>query len=434
MKKILAFITMSILAIACARAVILLDTGDPTVNVSAPTGTLANSGWQFEGTWGGFLGTPIAPHFFISAAHIGQAGGIFSYQGSNYTPIRAFSLPNSDLLIWQVKETFPNFAPLFSKSDEVGRHLVVIGRGTERGGEVMLNGTPRGWNWGSGTGIERWGENDVVDLVPYLGHDLVYATFDQHELPNDRPNESHLSGGDSGGAVFLNDNGTWKLAAINFAVDDLYSAPASSSQFTATIFDARGFYTFDGTNFTQITSTAAVPTGFYSSRISSELAWIGGVIAEPQVGREGNFITLTYTKLNVPSSEVTYVVQQSNDLVSWSTATTQDDLVSSNGDLQTIKAKVDMGTWPRLFLRLQITRPTQLSHATASFIETVAIDNGIDVFARAGEVDVGQKIFRRDHRGLAAGPTLRAARAGVVLGQRKWDGVRLKLPVLDSPR
>ena len=53
-----------------ARAVILFGTGDPTVNTTAPTGALADSGWQFEGDWIGFLGTAIAPQFFVSAKHI----------------------------------------------------------------------------------------------------------------------------------------------------------------------------------------------------------------------------------------------------------------------------------------------------------------------------------------------------------------------------
>src|SRR3954447_6712433 len=110
-----------------ARAVILFDTGDASVNTTAPGGPLLNSGWQYEGLWGGFLGTPIAPHFFISAAHIGQAGGAFSFQSSTYTIVRSFALTNSDLLIWQVNETFPSYAPLYTKSTEAGQHLVVIG-------------------------------------------------------------------------------------------------------------------------------------------------------------------------------------------------------------------------------------------------------------------------------------------------------------------
>jgi hypothetical protein len=353
------FLAILALGLGSAQGVILFDTGDPSVNTTAPTGALASSGWQYEGQWGSFLGTPIAPHFFVSAAHIGQAGTSLVFQGSTYTTVRSFSFAGSDLLIWQVQETFPSFAPLYSKSDEISRHLVVIGRGTERGSEVTLGGTTRGWNWGNGTGVERWGENDVADVVPYNGRDLLYATFDQPTQPNDHPNESHLSSGDSGGAIFVNDSsdGVWKLAAINFAVDDLYTAPSTDANFVAAIFDARDFYSYDGTTFTLISGDNPVPTGFYGSRISSELAWIGSVIADPQVGREGNFLTLTYWKLMVPVTDLTYTVEESDDLVSWSTATTQDEIVATTGDLEMVKAKIDIGSSTHLFARLRVTRP-----------------------------------------------------------------------------
>jgi hypothetical protein len=357
-KTLLSLIAMLVLSPVETRAVILFDTGDPSVNTSAPTGALANSGWQYEGFWGGNLGTPIAPHFFISAAHIGQAGTLFFYQGGSYTPVRSFSLPGSDFLIWQVRETFSSFAPLYTKPDELAKHLVVLGRGTLRGDAIFMGPDLRGWAWGPGNGSVRWGENDVADLVPYNGHDLLFATFDQPSLPGDHPNESHLSSGDSGGALFLNDGG-WKLAGINYAVDDLYTAPSTATQFTAAIFDARGYYSYDGATFTLIAGDAPVPTGFYASRISSELAWICSVIAGPQVGREENFLTLTYSRLIAPVTEITYTVEESDDLVSWSAAATQDEIVATTGDLETIKAKIDIGTSTHLFARLRITRPPQ---------------------------------------------------------------------------
>jgi hypothetical protein len=169
-----------------------------------------------------------------------------------------------------------------------------------------------------------------------------------------------LSSGDSGGAIFLNDSsdGVWKLAAINFAVDDLYTAPSTIAKFDAAIFDSRDFYTYDGTSFTQISGANPVPTGFYGSRISSELAWIGSVIADPQVGREGNILTLIYSKLTVPVTELTYTVEKSDDLFSWSTATTQDEVMGTVGDLETIKAKIDPGAAMHLFARLRVTRPS----------------------------------------------------------------------------
>jgi hypothetical protein len=358
-KKFPLLVTILIVcAFSATRAVILLDTGDPSANTAAPTGALANSGWQFQGTWGEFVGTPIAPHFFIAANHIGQVAPTFSFQGSTYTIVRSFN-HGGDLIIWQVRETFPTFAPLYSHSDEAGSHLVVIGRGVQRGVELFLNSTLRGWRWGGYDGVQRWGENDVADVVPYQGHDLLYATFDQSILPNDHPNESHLADHDSSGAVFINDanDGAWKLAGINYAVDDLYTAPDLQTAFVAAVFDARGYYSYDGANFTQIADATAVPTGFYSSRISSELAWVGSAIADPQVGREDNFLVFTYSKLIVPVSELTYVVEQSTDLATWTPATTQDEVLSTNGDIQMIKANIDIGTSTQLFVRLRVARP-----------------------------------------------------------------------------
>jgi len=383
LKAIWAFLPI---AFYSARAVILFDTGDPTVNTSAPTGDLAGSGWQYEGNWNGFIGTPIAPSFFIAAAHIGgSSGDTFVYQGTSYTTVRSFSLSGSDLLIWQVNGTFPSFAPLYARRDEVGKGLVDFGHGTQRGDALFLNGNQTGWAWGAADGRQRWGQNTVSNVVPYNGHDLLYSTFDETGQPGNGPNECHLSSGDSSGGMFINDGSAWKLAGINYAVDDLYTAADANTRFTAAIFDSRGYYTTDdGTTFTQITGNNPVPTGFYCSRISSELGWIESVIDPtgdldgdgipnlmeyalalnpivsdvtglPQVGHEGNFVTLTYSKVTT-ATDLTYVVQQSSDLVTWQAANAQSQVLATNGSVQTIKAKVDIGTQPQLFLRLQVTR------------------------------------------------------------------------------
>jgi hypothetical protein len=375
-----------LIAVATAQGVILLDTGDPLANTTAPTGALANSGWQYEGYWNGFIGTPMAPNFFIAAAHIGgNVGDTFTYQNVNYTTVRSYNQNGSDLLIWQVNGAFPSFAPLYTNRDELNKHLIDFGHGTQRGSEMYLSGTLRGWAWGSPDGRQRWGENDVASVIPFSDHDLLYATFDQHVVPGDHPNECHLSAGDSSGGMFINDNGTWKLAGINYAVDDLYYAPASNAQFTAAIFDARGYYaTDDGANFYQVSGPDPVPTGFYCSRIASEIPWIYSVIDPngdpdmdgvpnlmefaihmnpfvsdvtglPQVGREGNFLTLTYNKI-ATATDLTYTVEQSTNLTSWMTATTQDQVVSNNGNVQTIKSKIDVSSATGLFVRLRVTR------------------------------------------------------------------------------
>lgn len=270
-----------------ARAVILYGTDDPAANTTAPSGSLANSGWQFQGQWGQFLGTPIAPHFFVTAKHVGgSVGQTFYFQNVAYTTTAEFADSSTDLHIWQVAETFPSYAPLYEGSDEVGRPLVVIGRGTQRGAGVEVHGNLRGWSWGLQDGVQRWGQNIVAKVVSGgADNDLLYATFDRPRAGRKTQasrNEAHLSSGDSGGGVFINADGFWRLAGINYAVDGpFYTAPSDTTQFDAALFDARNFYYYDGTNYVLISGSTRVPTGFYSTRISSRMTWIRSVIGTP---------------------------------------------------------------------------------------------------------------------------------------------------------
>src|SRR5688500_13969451 len=66
-----------------AEAVILYSS--PTRNTS-PTGTIAEGPWNLTGTWGSFLGTPIASDYFITANHVGGHVSLpFLFRGQAYT-------------------------------------------------------------------------------------------------------------------------------------------------------------------------------------------------------------------------------------------------------------------------------------------------------------------------------------------------------------
>jgi PKD repeat protein len=267
------------LSLPSSYAILFKSTADPTYNTTAPSGTLTNSGWQYEGSWGSFLGTPVAPLFFIAAHHIGgTTGDVFVLNGFTYHTTAVFDDPNSDLRMWQVAETFPSYAPLYTSVDEVGKHYVVFGRGTQRGPAVIVSGATNGWQWGASDGIERWGENDVATTVTggaTLG-DFLNATFDRGA----NSNECDFSVGDSSGAMFIQNSGVWQLAGINYAVDGPFSNAVDGTMFEAALLDRGGLFQLNGTNWTFITNTGAdSPSGFYSTRVSSHIGWIDGVIS-----------------------------------------------------------------------------------------------------------------------------------------------------------
>jgi hypothetical protein len=366
---------------ADARAIILARTGDPGANITAPVDDIAGSGWNYEGNWGVYSGTPIAPQYFLSAAHIGQAdaNGHFVFQGVTYTVAASFQDPFSDLLMWEINETFPVYAPLYTKGDEIGQRVVAIGRGTQRGSAYSLNDTFRGWLWGGGDTVRRWGENIATTIVTQdVANTFVYAIFDQAGLTN----ECHLSAGDSGGALFIDDGGVCKLAGIHYGVDGhFYTDDTGHEQFDAALFDAGDLYEFDGSNYVLLPEPT--PTGFYSTRVASKVAWINSIIdpagtnnpdgipnlleyakvlngsvppqnyGAPVFAKTPAAVSLTYRRITGNAS-LQYLVQQSTNLTSWGPATTQDTVVGSQGNIQTVTSTVSSGAGP-LFLRLQVT-------------------------------------------------------------------------------
>src|SRR5687768_5561019 len=135
---------------------------DPAANKVAPVGTQKSSGWDYQFSWlGGFLGTPIAPHYFLSAKHLhpgpdGGEGSSFDYQGETYTATDVVADFGPDLRLYRVDKTFYSYAPLYDAtpvlsggdgpefSAGTGKSAVMIGRGGPRGTEVRVGNMPAG--------------------------------------------------------------------------------------------------------------------------------------------------------------------------------------------------------------------------------------------------------------------------------------------------
>ena len=182
----------------------------------------------------------------------------------------------------------------------------VFGRGGPRGSEILLDGILKGWNWTYGNYLQRWGTNAVFDLPE--GGLYLQASFDAAGGID----ECHLSEHDSGGGVFILDGGLWKLAGVNYAVDDLYRKDGDVyTMFVGAVFDARGFYTKNGGVYSLVPDTGIdQPTSFYCTRVSHRLDWILGHlemddISALPVESYATWLHLYYTPDEIASPAVT---------------------------------------------------------------------------------------------------------------------------------
>ncbi len=287
----IGLVTVGLASVLSAHALILYGTGDPTQNTTAPAGSLAGSGWQWQGIWGGLLGTPIAPGYFITVAHVGGGTGqMFYVNERNYVAVASYLAPDADLRIWQVADTYPSYAPRYTGSAERGKGLVFFGRGLPRGDAVVANGffgqETKGWYWGSGAPATRWGTNTVATITDPNGNtepngtplpgDLLRCTFDA----NAGADEGTLSVGDSGGGAFVLDGGVWKLVGLNHAVESDYRFTADGADFSAAIYDRGGLYNDTSAGWQLVPDEPVnLPAAFYTTRLTGNESWIASVLA-----------------------------------------------------------------------------------------------------------------------------------------------------------
>ncbi len=277
-------ILMFVLLQGCPiRAVLFVSTADSTHNTQPPSGALAGSGWQWQGEWKSFLGTVVGPNSFLTSRHLGgTVGDVFVFRGVNYQTIGVYDDPVSDLRLWKVCGQFPDYAPLYDGPDETGAQVIVFGRGNQRGAPVFAPDNPeelRGWKPGAWDGRWRWGTNQVIAILKI--HDAEWAVgflamdFDEHGGGD----EAHLTGGDSGGGIFIRVGTEWKLAGISYAVDGNFNTSTNGNGFPAALFDARGFYVGTEEKWDLVTgSSTVIPSAFYGSRVSTKLHWLRGLI------------------------------------------------------------------------------------------------------------------------------------------------------------
>jgi hypothetical protein len=272
-----------------ARGIIII--GSSAGNTSAPADAGLAERWNQVGNFNSFLGTPIAPQYFVTAKHLGNLTGqsITFLDSTSYTTTARFLDPDSDLAIYQISGTFPNdkIVPMYSGSFSTNQAMTIFGRGRSRTDTQVIgarfpNGTEaKGWTWGAFTGNRSWGTNtfDGLTTLTGAGPQLTWD-FDV----GGGSNEGILATNDSGGPVFMQEGGLWKLAGINYAIGpkDVRETEAGPT-LEAAVYDYGGLYLLvNGTWQLQSAAGGDKPAVSYSSSIPANSTWIDSVIVVPE--------------------------------------------------------------------------------------------------------------------------------------------------------
>lgn len=221
------------------------NTSIETLKEVAPEFSYYNNVVTLGGGAGIYLGESVNRDvgYVLSADHLGSAKTI-TVNGSEYDVVSGEQINNSDLKLYTIKtlETdqggnLPDlaniqFSTLARKLDE---EVLILGRGTRiedtdndpNTSDMVESGNFDVFNWGGASSSISFGLNNVSPfiytgtasaefnaLAGYDGHSF-FLDFDDPGAGNyDSSYEGIAGAGDSGGPVFVEEDGEWKLAGI----------------------------------------------------------------------------------------------------------------------------------------------------------------------------------------------------------------------------
>ncbi len=205
----------------------------------APTGT--DAPWNYVARLDNHFGARasgvyLGNRYILTANHVDNDMSNAFFNGANHavdTTFTPVTFPNADLrLIRIVSDPGLPALPLARISDTTfNQPATMIGWGVGKGTAI----TNQGWSWGDDpTRLERWGTSITLGNYktdPVSGFTFLQTTFDITMGAQ----TGQLTGGDSGGGLFENIDGTWTLVGISSDVDTdnaaLYDQDSSTPGF-----------------------------------------------------------------------------------------------------------------------------------------------------------------------------------------------------------
>lgn len=180
--------------------------------------TYADFNWDFVYKYKGSSAVAVDPYWVLTAAHVADDGGSgsLSVDEITYNQLEQVYHADADLALVRFDQALPGYYDLFTGSViPTGTHPELLQVGWGNTGTVSLTSFSNG---PGGDGTKRWGSNradirtsitvNVGGTAEFVTSDIFLSNFDMGDTAYEAGAGSH----DSGGGVFIEEGGEWKLA------------------------------------------------------------------------------------------------------------------------------------------------------------------------------------------------------------------------------
>ena len=253
------------LSAALPASAVIINGGDGSGNITAPTG---DQGWSYVGGVNGATGVYLGNGWVITAYHVGGnlSNDTFTLNSVAYAPVAGslHQLTNTsdaspaDLAMYQLQTIPPDLSGLSIAGGAYDTSMVFTAIGIGRNRAALpsywnadwttapdeASATYSGYAWASGL-TKRWGTNTLAETTPTVQDDgsgiqvaLLPTTFDA----DGGDNEMQAADKDSGGGVFVQQNGVWNLAGIILAIGEVEGSIPQNRPFETAVYGDQTYF------------------------------------------------------------------------------------------------------------------------------------------------------------------------------------------------